>query len=135
LHEVDKVAGTFTTKLKVWNPADPSRTAEVEVWVDTGAAYTWVSRARLEPLGVQTVRRLHFRTIEGRTVERELAPVFVSTDGYMGGDTVVLAEPGELEVVGAHTLESLGLTVDPVQRKLVPIVIALALAVTGEEDG
>ena len=81
------------------------------------------------------MRTLRFRTIEGRTLERELAAVFVSTDGYMGGDNVVLAEPGELEVMGAHTLESLGLTVDPVQKKLVPIVIALALAVTGEENG
>ncbi len=127
--------GTFTTKLKVWNPADPSRTAEVEVWVDTGAAYSWISRARLEPLGVQSVRTLRFRTIEGRTVERDLAPVFVSTDGYTGGDNVVLAEPDELEVIGAHTLESLGLTVDPVQKKLVPIVIALALAATGDRNG
>ncbi|MFZ3211736.1 MAG: hypothetical protein WA188_09485 [Terriglobales bacterium] len=127
--------GTFTTKLKVWNPADPSRTAEVEVWVDTGAAYSWISRARLEPLAVQTVRTLRFRTIEGRTLEREFAAVFVSTDGYVGGDNVVLGEPEELEVIGAHTLESLGLTVDPVQKKLVPIVIALALAVTGEDNG
>ena len=127
--------GTFTTKLKVWNPAEPSRTAEVEVWVDTGAAYSWISRARLQPLGVQTVRTLRFRTIEGRTLERDLAAVFVSTDGYIGGDNVVLGEPGELEVIGAHTLESLGLTVDPVQKKLVPIVIALALAVTGEKNG
>ena len=127
--------GTFTTKLKVWNPADPSRVAEVEVWVDTGAAYSWISRARLQPLGVQAVRTLRFRTIEGRTLERELAAVFVSTDGYTGGDNVVLAEPGELEVIGAHTLESLGLTVDPVQKKLVPIVIALALATTGEDNG
>jgi predicted aspartyl protease len=127
--------GTFTTKLKVWNPADPSRKEEAEVWVDTGAAYSWISRARLQPLGVQAVRTLRFRTIEGRMLERELAAVFVSTDGYTGGDNVVLAEPGELEVIGAHTLESLGLTVDPVQKKLVPIVIALALAATGEDNG
>ena len=47
----------------------------------------------------------------------------------------MLAEAGELEVIGAHTLESLGLTVDPVQKKLVPIVMALALAVKGEDNG
>jgi hypothetical protein len=30
----------------------------------------------------------------------------------IGGDTIVLAEPGDLEVLGAHTLEALGLTVE-----------------------
>jgi hypothetical protein len=70
---------------------------------------------------------MQFRTIDGRLLERELAPVFVRTDGHVGGDTIVLAEPGDLEVLGAHTLEALGLTVDPVQKKLVPTV-GLALA-------
>jgi len=118
---------TFTVKVKVWNPADPSRFAEAEVWADTGAAYSWISKARLEPMGVQKVRRLQFRTIEGHTVERDLAAVFLSTDGFTGGDNVVVAESGDLEVLGAHSLESLGLAVDPVHKKLVPLVVALGL--------
>lgn len=119
--------GTFTTKLRVWNPVNPEQKEEVEAWVDTGTAYSWISRSRLEALGVRPVRSMQFRTIEGRTLERELAPVFLAADGYIGGDNVVMAEPGELEVLGAHSLESLGLTVDPVQKKLLPQKIALAL--------
>ena len=116
---------TFTVKVKVWNPADPSRFAEAEVWADTGAAYSWISKARLEPMGVQKVRRLPFRTIEGHTIERDLAAVFLSADGFTGGDNVVVAESGDLEVMGAHSLESLGLAVDPVHKKLIPLVVAL----------
>ncbi|MBI1940891.1 MAG: hypothetical protein HYS33_05210 [Acidobacteria bacterium] len=112
----------FSTKLIVWNPIDPSRAEEFEVWVDTGASYSWVSRSRLEALDLRPTRRMVFRTIEGRTIERELAAVFVRVDGYTGGDTLVLAEPGDSEVLGAHTLESLGLTVDPVKKQLVPTV-------------
>ncbi len=119
--------GTFTTKLRVWNPARPERVAEAEVWVETGAAYSWISRSRLEPLGIRPVRRLQFQTIEGRTLEREVAPVFVGVDGYTGGDNVVLAEEGDHEVLGAFSLEALTLTVDPVRKKLVPMVVALAL--------
>ena len=118
---------TFTVKVKVWNPADPGRSAELEAWADTGAAYSWISKARLDPLGVQKVRRLQFRTIEGHTVERDLAAVFLSADGFTGGDNVVVAESGDLEVLGAHSLESLGLAVDPVHKKLVPLVVALGL--------
>jgi len=100
----------------------PSRVEELDVIVDTGAAYSWVLRSRLENLGVHAVRRMKFRTIEGHTIERELAPVFVATDGFTGGDNVVVAEAGDMEVLGSHTLESLGVTVDPVGKKLVPTV-------------
>jgi aspartyl protease family protein len=119
--------GTFTAKLRVWNPATPSRVEELDVIVDTGAAYSWVSRTRLEGLGVRAVRRMQFRTIEGHTIERDLAPVFVATDGFTGGDNVVVAEAGDMEVLGSHTLESLGVTVDPVSKKLIPTV-GLALS-------
>jgi predicted aspartyl protease len=118
---------TFTVKVKVWNPANPGRSAELEAWADTGAAYSWISRARLEPLGVQHVRCLQFQTIEGRKIERDLAAVFLSADGYTGGDNVVIAESGDMEVLGAHSLESLGLAVDPVHKKLIPLVVALGL--------
>jgi predicted aspartyl protease len=118
---------TFTIKIKVWNPVDPSQFAELEALVDTGASYSWISRTRLEPLGVQKVRRLQFRTIEGHTVERDLAAVFLSADGYTGGDNVVVAESEDIEVLGTHSLESLGLAVDPVHKKLVPLVVALGL--------
>ena len=119
--------GTFSAKLRVWNPASPSRVEEMDVIVDTGAAYSWVSRTKLESMGVLPVRKMQFRTIEGHTIERDLAPVFVATDGFTGGDNVVMAEAGDTEVLGSHTLETLGVTVDPVNKKLVPTV-ALALA-------
>src|SRR5208283_6059961 len=119
--------GIFTAKLRVWNPASSSPAEEIEVMVDTGASYSWVLRTRLESLGVRAVRKMQFRTIEGHTIERDLAPVFVATDGFTGGDNVVMAEAGDVEVMGSHTLESLGVTVDPVSKKLVPTV-GLALA-------
>ena len=121
--------GTFTTKLKVWNPAQPEKAEELEALVDTGAAFSWVSRTRLERLGVTPSRRMPFRTIDGRLLERDLAIVHVGTNGYVAPDLVVMAEPGEMEVIGAHSIEGLGLAVDPVQKKLVPtIMLALAAA-------
>jgi predicted aspartyl protease len=119
--------GTFSTKLRVWNPAEPARAVEMELMVDTGAAYSWISRNRLEQLGIRPVRRMQFRTIEGHLIEREVAPVFVASDGFTGGDNVVMAEAGDMEVLGSHTLETLGVVVDPVNKKLVPTV-GLALA-------
>ncbi|MBZ5567439.1 MAG: retropepsin-like domain-containing protein [Acidobacteriia bacterium] len=114
--------GTFTTKVRVWNPAVPSRVEALELTVDTGASYSWISRQRLEALGIKPVRKMQFRTIDGTVLERELAPVFVASEGFTGGDNVVMAEAGDLEVLGAHSLESLGVTVDRVGMKLVSAI-------------
>jgi predicted aspartyl protease len=121
--------GLFQTKLAVWNPAAPARTEEFVLWVDTGAAYSWLSRKKLEAMGIAVSDRMQFRTIEGKVIERDVAPVFLRHNGRTGGDTVVLAEEGDLEVMGAHTLESLGLMADPVQKKLVRTV---GMALSGQ---
>jgi predicted aspartyl protease len=126
--------GTFTVKLRVWNPEHPDRVEELEAFVDTGAAFSWISRARLDRLGVRASRRMPFRTIEGRVLERDMATVYVATDGYSVPDVVVMAEAGEMEVMGAHSIEGLGLAADPVQKKLVPTVM-LALAARGMNHG
>ena len=123
--------GTFSVKLRVWNPAQPGGMEELDAFVDTGAAFSWISRARLERLGVEPSRKMSFRTIEGRLLERDMATVYVSTDKYSVPDVVVMAEEGEMEVMGAHTIEGLGMAADPVQKKLVPAVM-LAL---GSSEG
>jgi predicted aspartyl protease len=114
---------TFSAKVSVWNPERPDRKEELDLFVDTGAAYSWISRSRLERLGVKPARRMPFRTIEGRVLERDLAVVYVATDGREVPDIVVMAEAGEMEVVGAHSIEGLGMAADPVQKKLVPTVM------------
>jgi hypothetical protein len=70
--------GKFTAKLRVWNTVSSSSRQEIGAMVDTGPSYSRVSRSRLEPLGVRPVRRMQFRTIEGKTIEPDLVPVFVA---------------------------------------------------------
>jgi aspartyl protease family protein len=127
--EALKGVGLFKSKLAVWNSATPSRVEELELLVDTGASYSWFLRQRLETLGIRPTGKMQFRTIDGRILERDVAPVFVRTNGHVGGDTIVMAESGDAEVWGAHTLESLGLAADPVQKKLIPTV---GMAFTGQ---
>jgi len=114
--------GLFTSRFFVWNPAKPEQTEEIEALVDTGASYSWLHRERLERLGIRSTGRMQFKTIEGKIVEREVAALFVRADGRVGGDTVVVAEASDAEVLGAHTLECLGLAADPVQKRLIPTV-------------
>jgi len=120
--------GTFTAKLRVWNPARSSEVEELELMIDTGAPYSWLSRERIERLGVRPVWRMQFRTKDGQVIERELAPVFVAIDGFTGAENVVIAEPGDMEVLGWHTLNALGLKVNEATNRLVRITEALALS-------
>jgi len=118
-----KSMGTFSVKMRVWNPAQPGGVEELEAFVDTGAAFSWISRSRLQRLGVTASRRMGFRKIEGRLLERDMATVYISTDKCSVPDVVVMAEEGEMEVMGAHTIEGLGMAADPVQKRLVPTVM------------
>jgi len=120
--------GSFSAKLRVWNPNSPERTEEIEAMVDTGAAFSWVHRERIERLGAQVLRGMGLRAIDGSIVERDTAAVWVASNGFTGPDTVVIAErnDNDMEVIGVHTIEGLGLAADPVQKKLVP-TIGLAL--------
>lgn len=114
--------GTFATKIKLSNMVDPGRSIEVEAMVDTGATYSWVSGERLKQIGVRPLSQMCFKTISGGVVEREMAPVLVTADGKTAADNVVVAHEDELEVIGAFTLEALGVAADAVQQRLVPTI-------------
>jgi predicted aspartyl protease len=118
--------GSFSAKLRVWNPTTPELVEEVEAMVDTGAAFSWIHRERLERMGLVNLRRMGFRAIDGSIIERDTAAVWVGSNGFTGPDTVVVAERNDMEVIGVHTIEGLGLAADPVQKKLIP-TIGLAL--------
>lgn len=120
---------TFTAKFRVWNPAHPEKVEALEAIVDTGAAFSWISRARLERLGVTAARKMPFRTIEGRVLDRDLAAVYIASDEYSAPDVVVMAEAGEMEVLGAHSLEGLGVAADPIQKRLTPTIMLALTAV------
>ncbi len=112
--------GQFSVRVTIAHPADPGRSADVDLLVDTGATLSWVPRQLLEQLGVPPLTRRTFLVADGRTVERETAGAIVRLNGNQAHVTVVVAEPGDGHLLGATALESLGFSVDPVSRRLVP---------------
>jgi len=121
--------GTFKAKLRVWKEDHPEKAQELDLMVDTGASFSWISKSRLQGLGITAAYQMPFRTIDGRVLERDMAVVYIASDGRSVPDLVVMAEEGESEVIGAHSIEGLGMAADPVQGKLVPTVM-LALGST-----
>lgn len=111
---------TFSVNVRRWNPAQPQEIAEFDVPVDADSTFSWISRERLERLGITPCRKMSSYLKRGFVVEEEIAAVYLEIDAGTIGDVVVVAEPGEPEVIGAHTLNGLGMSADLAQEKLVP---------------
>ena len=114
---------TFFVEVFLASPHQPERREPTKLLVDTGSTYTWLSGACLRGLGVQPTERRRVLTIEGKTVERPSAEVLITLEGRTLHTVCLFGEGGDIEVLGAYTLEGFGLAVDPVQRKLVPAIL------------
>lgn len=106
--------GTFFTEVQLASPARPDRREIVKLLVDSGSVHTRVSAAVLRDLGVQATERRRRLTIEGRAIDRGAAEILLTLEGRTLHTLCVFGEPGDLEVLGAYTLEGFGLAVDPV---------------------
>ena len=115
--------GTFFVEVTLASPRQPERKEQLKLVVDTVSTYTWVSATFLHALGVQPMARRRVLTIEGRSVERPGAEVLITLEGRTLHTVCLFGEGGDLEMLGAYTLEGFGLAVDPVQRRLVPAIL------------
>ena len=123
--------GTFHTGCRIENPVARDRSARLaKVLVDTGSEYTWVPEPTLEKIGIAREKKdLEFIMANGKTVTRSVGFAIIRLDKYFTIDEVVFAQPGDLSLLGARTLEGLNLTVDPRRKKLVaagPLLAAKA---------
>ncbi len=113
--------GTFHTGCKVENHIDRSRFVRLQkALVDTGSEFTWIPGTKLEQIGVKREKKdLHFVLANGDVVTRSVGFAILRVGKNFTIDEVVFAEPGDLLLLGARTLEGLNLTVDSTRKKLV----------------
>ena len=121
--------GTFRLGCKVVNIADAARTVRVEnLLVDTGSDYTWLPAKMLEKIGVERVKKdIQLLMANGQAITRSSGYVIVHAAGFQTVDEVIFAEPGDLSLLGARTLEGFNARVDSKQKRLVsagPVVAA-----------
>ena len=112
--------GTFLVEAVLAAPERPDRRQPVNLLVDSGSTYTWVAAAVLRALPVAPTERRRVVTIEGQVVERDAAEILITLEGRTLHTLCLFDGAGELDVLGAYTLEGFGLGIDPVQRKLIP---------------
>ena len=96
----------------------PREKTDLELLVDTGSLYTWISGSILEKVGVSPTSHRKFTTIEGRILERPIGDALIEYKGDSAHCVVVFAQEDDVNVMGVTALENLGLEVDPTRETL-----------------
>ncbi|MGH7254428.1 MAG: aspartyl protease family protein [Acidobacteriota bacterium] len=118
--------GTFSVKFILKNPLHPERSLELEGLVDTGALFTQVPVSLVEQIGIvpSGLRPVHYADGSRDTVP--VAKADISINGTETATMVLCGKPNSLILLGATTLETLGLGVDPLHKRLFPLEAPMA---------
>jgi len=119
--------GLTTLEIEVGNPANRQAIEKVEFLIDSGAVYSVVPTPILERLGIQPLTAQEFRLADGTKITRRKGIALFKYGDRIGGADVIFGEEGDSVLLGAFTLEALGLALDPLRRDLKPLPMILAL--------
>jgi len=117
--------GLTVLEVEVGNPSNPDITKKLEFLIDSGAIYSVVPGAILEELGIKRLGKQEFRLADGTKVAREKGIALFKYGEKVGGADVILGEEDDSTLLGAFTLEALGLALDPFKRELKPLPMIL----------
>lgn len=118
--------GLTVLEIKVGNPANPEVTEKVDFLIDSGAIYSVVPTPILEKLGIKPLAEEEFRLANGTKVVRKKGGALFKYGDRIGVADVIFGEEGDHKLLGAFTLEALGLVLDPLKRELKPLPLLLA---------
>ncbi len=121
--------GLTDLRVRVASVSDPGRAEDVTMLLDTGALYSVVPSVVLGRLGVAPDRVERFTLADGRTIRRRLGMALFQIAGRRAASTVIFGRPGDSALLGAVTLEELGLMLDPLRRDLKPLHLRLGALV------
>ena len=118
--------GLTVLKIKVGNPAKPKVTTELELLVDSGVIYSVIPSGVLRKLGIRPLATEEFRLADGSAITRKKGIALFKYQDKIGGADVIFDEKGDSLLLGAFTLEALGLALDPIRRELkhIPMILS-----------
>ncbi len=111
--------GTFRYPIEIGDPQG-QHFEQLEALVDTGAAFTIAPSSLLERLGITHWERQDFLIANGQRVSYDLGQATVRVDGRDAVNIVVFGSEDLGGVLGVVTLNALRLSVDPLNRRLIP---------------
>jgi predicted aspartyl protease len=123
--------GLFRIDVEIARPGRGARWHGLTgVLVDSGAEISWIAAAVLHHAGVGVFKRnQQFVLADGREIRRDIGVAIIRSGEFKTVDEVVFARPGDLQLLGARTLEGFNAVVDLRRKRLVaagPVPAAVA---------
>ena len=122
--------GLTVLEIEVSSPATPDETQAIEFLIDSGAVYSVVPAEVLEGLGIRPLTEQTFQLADGTQIGRQKGVAVFKYGDRIGGADVIFGEEGDYSLLGAFTLEALGLSLDPLRRELRQLPMLLAMHTT-----
>lgn len=113
--------GITTAMLKIKEHRKSEKFAEINFLIDSGAVYSLVPGKILDELEIEPYREMIFSLADGTSIKRKVCSAYFEFNGEGGPAPVVYGEEGDEPLLGATTLESLGLVLNPFSRTLHPM--------------
>ena len=110
--------GCFNQALEI-SGVDGRSYEVVEALVDTGASYTSIPAPILTRLGIRPAAKKTFNLADGRRRELDIGYALLRIRGREVRAIVVFGADGAQPLLGAYTLEALGLGVDVANGRLI----------------
>ena len=117
------MAITFV-KVKVVNMANPKRSRRYLFLVDSGAVNSVLPQNELIKLGIKPTSEEEFTLANGEIFKKSVGNALFEFEGKLRAAPVIFGDKG-IFLLGATTLEALGLILDPIRRQLKPLPMLL----------
>src|SRR5256712_11148241 len=117
--------GIFYVQGTVRHPRQRKLQRKVRLLVDTGAFFSVVPREILSGLKVSPVGEETVQFADGRKARWKVGEVRLEVDGRSVTTLVLFGKKRTQPLLGAYSLEGLGLSVDSRRRRLVPMPIVI----------
>jgi clan AA aspartic protease len=117
--------GLTRQKFTVKSSRKGRKSIEVNFLIDSGAIYSLVPAKALKSLGIAPYKELEFTLADGTTMTRKIGDAYFEYRGEGGAAPVIFGEGGDEPLLGATTLESVGLVLNPFRRELHPMRLVM----------
>ena len=118
--------GITSAILTVREHRKSTKFTEVEFLVDSGAVYCLVPGKVLDELDIEPYKEMSFPLADGTLIKRKISSAYFEFEGEGGPAPVIYGEEGDTPLLGATTLESIGLVLNPFSRTLHPMRMLMA---------
>ena len=112
--------GTFSIEMGIGD-SQGSRYEYVEALVDSGSTYNILPASLLHRLGIEVQGNGTFKLADGKRVQRDLGQSWIRLNGEEYIAPVIFGDDDVQPLLGAVTLETFRLAIDPVEMRLIPV--------------